>query len=292
MTRLPLVVACLLLVPLAPLAGADEEPTIIELKGKAPDWWTPEVAAAADAAGQEGKLLNPLTGETFTPQAAAAVADIPVGAPDYLFVRPGALFLTLSIGGVGGLCTYNFIYSSGTQIGTAGHCVSYVGQPVYILAVTPGPTPLITPLGKVASFRNGGIGDDWALININATWQPWVDPNMAYLGGPSCSAWNGSLSVVKHVGHGIQTGVIAAVPRVSQAFASDGKAFSGAGEVSGGDSGSLMIQVTPSAGCALGAAAGIVTHCASIGGTVCIPLYWATDVRSVPATVTVGFDPL
>jgi hypothetical protein len=285
-----LLAACLLVLPALPLGGAAvQATTVMELKAKAPDWWTPEVRLAAQQAALEGKLLNPLTGETFTPREAAALVTVPVGAPDYLFIRPGSLALTES----GFLCTYNFIYSAGTQIGTAGHCPSYAAEPFYILS-TPAPTiPLVSALGTAGSYSNGGIGNDWALININPSWRAWVDPSMAWLGGPSCSTWNGASSIVKHTGHGIQTGLVGSIPRLSDAGPSDGNSFSGYGGVSGGDSGSPMIQVFGvNTGCALGSAAGILTHCASIGGTVCLPLFYATDIRKVPATVTIGFDPI
>lgn len=260
---------------------------IRELKAQAPTWWTTEVKDAAIKAGADGKLYNPLADEFVDPPKAAPLGGVPAGSPDYLFIRPGALFL----GGSGALCTYNFIWGAGTQIGTAGHCVSFVGETVFILSV-PAPTiPLVTALGTVDSFQNAGIGNDWALIDINPAWHFWVDPNMAYLGGPSCSEWNGAFGAVKHVGHGIQTGLVASVPRISQANSGIGNSFNGIGEVSGGDSGSPMIKIETNTGCIGGSAAGIVTHCAAISA-VCLPQYWATDVRSVPATVTTGLDPL
>jgi hypothetical protein len=288
-----LLAVLLLIVPLLPPGGASEPAqTVMELKGKAPAWFTPEVRLAADRAAVDGRLLDPLTGDTYEPREATVGTPIPAGAPDYLFIRPGALFM----GDDGALCTYNFIYGSGTQIGVAGHCVTGVGEPVYILA-SPAPTlPLLTALGTVASFHNNGIGDDWALITISTQWRSWVDPNMAYLGGPSCSAWSGLGGTVKHVGHGIQTGLVMAVPRVGTNSISDGNAFTGISAVSGGDSGSALIQVTigtvPNTACAMGTAAGVLTHCGSIDGVVCIPSYWATDIRKVPATVTTGADPL
>lgn len=294
MARIQTLLATLLLtLPVLALGGAADTSgpaaTVLELKGVAPDWWTPEVRAAADRAALEGKLLDPLTGDTYTPEEAQAIVTIPAGAPDYLFIRPGAL--ALSDGGA--LCTYNFIYTAGTQIGLAGHCVERTGEPVYILAA-PGPTiPLVTALGTVASYRDGGVGNDWALITIGTQWRNWVDPNMAYLGGPSCSAWTGTGGPIKHVGHGIQTGLAAAVPRVGYAGPSTiTGGFTGQTEVSGGDSGSAIVQVASGTGCAMGAAAGILTHCAAIAGLVCIPIFWATDIRKVPATVTTGFDPL
>lgn len=273
---LPLILVLALAAPLAPSVGA-EDVQPMELRGTAPAWWTPETMAATDAAAEEGKLLNPLTGETFTWPQAAAVLGIPAGSPDYLFVRPGALYLSANLA----LCTTNFVYDDLTRIGTAGHCVEKNGERAYILAA---PTvPLVTTLGTVATHQNGGIGNDYALININAQWQPFVDPGMAYVGGPSCSEWGGASSLAKHAGHGIQTGLVAAVPRVSLVDWSTGSSFSGKGEVSGGDSGSGIISIT---GCTLGSAAGIITHCASLTGFECLPLFWATDIRSVPGTVS------
>jgi len=284
--RILLAIGMLIATGLPLVGGSESEYKIIQLKGEAPVWWTEEARAMADLAGAQGKLYNPLTREFVGPEATAPV-NLPV-SPDYLFIRPGSLFLSNS----GALCTYNFIYSSSTQIGAAGHCVAGVGEVVYILAV-PAPTiPLVTRLGSVASFHNNGIGDDWSLMNIDAQWRTWVDPNMANVGGPSCSTWNGTGGVLKHTGHGIQTGLVASIPRVSQASASDGTRYTGVGEISGGDSGSPMIQVVANAGCAMGMAAGIVTHCASLTGLDCLPIYWASDIRIVPATVTVGLDPL
>src|SRR5690242_320404 len=116
-----LLATCLLVLPALPMSGAEQATTILELKATAPDWWTPEVKLAAQRAAAEGKLLNQLTGETFTPQQPALLGvTVPAGAPDYLFIRPGSLALAES----GFLCTYNFIYTGGTQIGTAGHCPS------------------------------------------------------------------------------------------------------------------------------------------------------------------------
>ncbi|MBI2077615.1 MAG: hypothetical protein HYT80_04475 [Euryarchaeota archaeon] len=280
---------CALLIPLVPVAGSEETTSVaygvMELEGKAPDWWTPEAALAAKAAAAEGLLYNPLTGETVAPT--AVPVGVPAGAPDYLFIRPGALYLSES----GVLCTYNFIYSAFRQIGTAGHCPESRGETVYILAV---PTiPLVTALGTVGSFRNGGVGNDWALINIDPAWDLFVDANVAYVGGPSCAAWSPGVEAGKHVGHGIQTGLIASVPRTSAILAFDGRSFQGVGEISGGDSGSPMVEVAGALpGCATGGAVGVMTHCATITGIECLPLFFGTDIRRVPATVTLGLDPI
>lgn len=278
-------VAGLLILSLAPVAGADQESDyqIMEMKGNAPSWWTEDVMAAARDAAADGLLLNPLTGATVVPP---PLNGIPI-SPDYVFIRPGALFL----GESGALCTYNFIYSDSSQIGTAGHCVERRGETVYILAA---PTiPLVTALGTVDSFQNAGIGKDYALIDIASEWDLFVDPNMAYLGGPSCSSWTPGLEAGKHVGHGIQTGLVASVARVSAITDWDSNSFEGVGEISGGDSGSPMVEVAGSLpGCAAGGAVGVMTHCLTITGIECLPLFFGTDIDVVPATVTVGLDPL
>lgn len=277
------------MIPILPLSGGvTPDYDIVPLIRENPEWLTADVQEAATRAAADGKLYSPFTGESVEPKAVAPV-DIPVGAPDYLFIRPGALASTEV-----GLCTYNFIYGAGTQIGLAGHCVGGVGESVWILAVASTMLPLITELGKVASFHNNGIGDDWALININSQWWPWVDPNMAYLGGPSCPTWDGAVPRDgKTVGHGIQTGLVAAVPRDHVILEADGVSFFGAGEISGGDSGSPIIQVRNNLlTCSMGAAAGILTHGATLTGLDSLPLFWGTDIRQVPAIVTTGFDPL
>lgn len=286
-----LLAVTILIAPLLPTgSAADTEPQIIELKGVAPDWFTPALEEAAVAAAREGKAIDPLTGQVFEPREAAVPGGIPYGSPDYLFVRPGAL----AVGSSGSLCTYNFVYSSSAQIGTAGHCVSTPGERFYILAFPRplSPVTLFVYLGTVAGYSNGGIGNDWALINIDPVWAPYVDPNMAWIGGPSCASWSGNGGPMKHTGHGIQTGLVASVPRASYAFVSNGQSFNGLGEVSGGDSGSAIIQASFSPGCTGGNAAGVITHCASVTRVECLPIFYATDIRVVPATVTTGFDPL
>ena len=285
-----------LVVPLVPVAGADEpnaldgwiDYDLMDVKGRAPEWWTPDAIAGAADAALRGELYNPLTGEFVKPQPASAPGGgIPAGAPDYLFIRPGALFLSES----GVLCTYNFIYAAFRQIGTAGHCVEGRGETVYIVAA---PTiPLVTALGTVASFQDAGVGSDWALINIDPAWDPFVDANVAYVGGPGCSVWSPGLEAGKHTGHGTQTGLVASVPRISAIIAFDGREFQGAGELSGGDSGSPMVEAAGSLpGCIGGGAVGVLTHCATITGIECLPLFWGTDIRRVPAAVTTGLDPV
>jgi hypothetical protein len=280
-----MLVAGVLIIPLLPIAGADtaSEYQLMELKTQAPSWWTPEAMAGARAAAERGELFNPVTGASVVPP---PLGGLPL-APDYVFIRPGALFLSES----GAICTYNFIYSNHQQIGTAGHCVEGRGEVVYILAA---PTiPLVTALGKVAGSKNAGVGNDYALIDIDSQWSQFVDPNVAYVGGPSCSVWTPAVEAGKHVGHGIQTGLIASVPRVSAITDFDGRSFEGAGELSGGDSGSPMVEAAGSLpGCVGGGAVGVLTHCATITGIECLPLFFGTDIRRVPATVTTGLDPV
>jgi hypothetical protein len=289
LTRTYWVASTALLMIAAPAAGGlfvpEPETHLMEMKRAAPDWWTPDLIAEVDRASDAGLWFNPFDHETVAP-AAAPAGGVPV-APDYLLIRPGALFL----GSSGALCTYNFVYASATKIGTAGHCVEKVGERVYILAA---PTvPIVFAVGTVSAFKNAGVGNDWALITIDPQWSLFVDPNMAYLGGPSCPVWSPSLSEGKTVGHGIQTGLVAAVPRVHTVLAWDGRSFNGAGEISGGDSGSPLVQVnSPLPGCVAGAAIGVLTHCSTITGIECLPLFYGTDIRRVPATVTAGLDPV
>lgn len=93
-------------------------------------------------------------------------------------IQPGS---RITMGGLG--CTTNWVYQGlgrwrGQQfIGTAGHCVSHVGEPVYL---TDGPFPLsFSPglrIGKVAYKSRAW---DFALIRIEPRNFRYVDASMA-----------------------------------------------------------------------------------------------------------------
>jgi|GEM_PF-1832867 len=265
-------------VALAPLETGDEA----YLPG--PAWFQDSVAEAAEGAARSGRLYEVHADADGTLQ-----GGVPV-APDYLFVRPGALLILEKANGKRTLCTSNFIYTNGTQIGTAGHCAERVGQPVYILAAPV--VPVVAYLGTVQSFTNTGPQNDWALIDILPQWSAFVDPNVAYVGGPACAAWSGTVAadtLVKHVGHGTTTGLVTSVPRAARLTYADGQRLGLTGVVSPGDSGGpLVVANDARPGCELGAALGIVTGGPGGCSTACTQIY-GTDIRQVPATVTTGW---
>jgi hypothetical protein len=87
-------------------------------------------------------------------------------------LRPGAL-MTAPAG-----CTLNFVFRDGGgafYIGTAGHCVSSVGQRVSASGVG--------PFGSVVYRRLQGV-NDFALIKIDADKSALVNPTMCTWGGP------------------------------------------------------------------------------------------------------------
>ena len=136
----------------------------IPLKGERPAWYTDELSAQVHAAGG---------------QPVAAPGDAPL--PGEVGIRPGSWILE-PYG-----CTANFIFQSGGSyaIGTAGHCVDANGQSVVLLTVAPGgANPVLVDVGTVITFRNNGIGDDFALVSIRPELNAWVFPTMAVVGGP------------------------------------------------------------------------------------------------------------
>lgn len=103
----------------------------------------------------------------------------PVGAASTTpVIQPGA---RITMGGAG--CTANWVYAGtgrlrGQQfLGTARHCVSGVGQPVYL---TDGPFPLsFAPSLRIGKVVYVSKALDFSLIRIDKTNFRYVDPAMA-----------------------------------------------------------------------------------------------------------------
>jgi hypothetical protein len=142
-------------------------------------------------------------------------------------------------------CTMNFIFRSGGSfaIGTAGHCVSRVGEPVTLLTLAPGTeNPVLVNVGNVLSVRDNGIGDDFALVSVRPELNAWVDPTIALVGGP-CGAYSGSgPETVWHYGHGLGIGT-GGTPRAGVALTWRADAYGWDGAAIFGDSGS-PVRVT------------------------------------------------
>jgi hypothetical protein len=142
-------------------------------------------------------------------------------------------------------CTMNFVFQQGGSyaIGTAGHCVERVGEPVTLLTLAPGTeNPVLVDVGSVISFRDNGIGDDFGLVSVRPELNEWVDPTIAAVGGP-CGAYTGSgPETVWHYGHGLGIGT-GGTPRAGVALTWREDAYGWDGAAIFGDSGS-PVRVT------------------------------------------------
>ncbi len=162
-------------------------------------------------------------------------------------IRPGAEMASPSG------CTYNWVFTAGgnTYIGTAGHCIN-AGQTAHLTG--------IGIIGNaVFSTGDGGVGNDFALIKVNADKVQWVNPEMCQWAGPTgtftgATSFTGKVTV--QTGHGLVPSVSALVPPrpktgVGVSYGVD--SFTWSGTSWPGDSGSpIRLQG--------GLAVGVVTH--------------------------------
>lgn len=261
--------ATVLVISLLPLIGAqaaapqDARAQLIELKAPIPDWFTPQLAELVGTKGM-----------------ASAPVDAPL--PGEVGIRPGSWMISPA------WCTMNFVFQNGSRlgIGTAGHCAKN-GDEVVILTLAPNTqNPVLVEIGSVIVSHNGGVGNDFALVEIKPELHPWVFPAIATIGGP-CGAYTGEglVSVnnpadldrgelvpgtfelgdtVFHYGHGVGMGT-GGTPRTGAALAWYPDSFTWAGALYGGDSGSAVrIQDLK--------AAGNLTHGLADGATGLVPL--------------------
>lgn len=84
-----------------------------------------------------------------------------------------------------------------TFIMTAGHCVDRVGQRVALEGEG--------EIGSVVAFRNGGYGEDFALVSVDDSKLHRVDASMIGWKGPVGVATEPGLEAVKHYGWGALT---------------------------------------------------------------------------------------
>jgi hypothetical protein len=210
-----------------------EDGYAVPLRGETPDWYTPELAARVEAA--DG-------------QPVAAPGDAPL--PGEVGIRPGSWMISPAG------CTMNFVFRSGSGygIGTAGHCVDGTGDHVVLLTVAPGgANPVLVDIGTVVKYRDGGIGNDFALVSIRPELNAWVFPTIAVVGGP-CGAYTGSgPETVWHYGHGLVIGT-GGTPRAGVGLRWGTNEFGWTGAAIFGDSGSAVRVGTGLA------AAGDLTH--------------------------------
>ncbi|MGH3517097.1 MAG: hypothetical protein ACRDQ7_06690 [Haloechinothrix sp.] len=220
--------------PSAPFAGA----TVTELIAPKPDWYTDELHAKAVAAAQQGEGV-----------AIPDSVDYPTSALLFTGIRPGSWIISPSG------CTANFVFGSpgNYSIGTAGHCTE-VGDEVTVIAA-PG---LLMNIGTTVRSVDNGVGDDFALIDIYPEMQEYVNPSMAYFGGPTAVGSPQFGDLVEHAGHGLVIGT-GGTPRAGivvyrgEGDSANSDAFAWDGAASPGDSGSPVRLVS-------GEAAGDLTH--------------------------------
>lgn len=247
----------------APLTSSTEV-VATPLSAPQPDWYTAELHQSVLSAAEDGEGVALPDG-----------AEVPASALAFTGIRPGSWMISPAG------CTLNFVFgsvdttttstttsngkgqgkggkkataSSGdAYIGTAGHCTER-GDEVTIVAA-PG---ILMNIGTTVTSVDGGVGNDFALIDVRPEMEQYVTPSTAYFGGPTAAGDPQFGDVVTHAGHGVvigtggtpRTGVVvyrgAGEEGGSDAFAWDGAAAPG-------DSGSFVLESD-------GTAAGDLTH--------------------------------
>ena len=156
----------------------------MELKKETPAWYTDALHEKVVAAGKKGESV-PIPEDANVPQSALAFTGI----------RPGSWMFAPS------WCTLNFVFGGTDSIGTAGHCAS-VGDEVTIIAA-PG---VLMAIGTTTKSVDGGIGNDFALIDVYPAMEQYVNPSMAILAGPTGKKAPVLGDPILHVGHGLAIG--------------------------------------------------------------------------------------
>lgn len=242
------VAAALAIVPVASGLVAGSQPRNAQERL---DWMTPELADRLEAGERVPFEEIPGFPGSDSPY---ADAQIP-----YTRIRPGSPL------GVSQLaCTANFVFESGDRlgIGTAGHCTQVGSQEQVLVADPDSQTIGLLDFGEtIMSTGNGGIGNDFALIEIDAQHHDLVHPAIAEIGGPcGLRATTGVGDPIQFYGHGVGVGA-GGQPRTG-AVIDQGDGWINYARLpagSGGDSGSPVRYVVDGADTDLAAAA-INTH--------------------------------
>jgi hypothetical protein len=239
--------------------------TAVPLAAATPDWYTPELHQRVLAAGAEGVPL---------PDG----AEVPASALAFTGIRPGSWMISPS------WCTMNYVFGSasttttnrrgrtstsggGLYIGTAGHCTE-VGDEV-VLIMAPG---VLVNIGQTVKSVDGGVGNDFALVQIRPELHSQTNPSMAIWGGPTAVGTPRFGQGLLHVGHGLAIGT-GGTPRAGLTTYTGGgdtndetAAYGWDGAATPGDSGSAVRDAT-------GPAVGNLTHL--VVGTEYLPAYIA-----------------
>lgn len=219
--------------------------------------------------------------------AAALPAVAAYGGAGCFGIRPGAWLLLLEGGSVG-WCSMAHVYGSpgNYAISTAGHCGRVGDRATVIAAFSSTGIPILLDFGTFSkSTGDGGIGNDWALIGVNAAYQHLVSPTMCAWGGPTGMYTKTGTTVgftwprqvgrtptittntdpllpqaILHYGHGTGLGTGVGTARVGTAVDWRSSYFTWFGAITPGDSGSGSNTATGDTIGAVREAAGINTH--------------------------------
>jgi len=137
----------------------------------------------------------------------------------------------------------NFVFTSdGTDryIGTAAHCVSFVGQSVALSGIT-GSIGTVAFSGWAATPNH-----DFALVRVSSSRLSQVNPAMCHWGGPVSLAagYQDEPVLLEHYGHGIGAGSLAQTKaRRGVGTAWNDEAFFMATAGTFGDSGSPVMSI-------------------------------------------------
>ena len=219
-------------------------------------------------------------------EAAGPTATTAAGA-GCLGIRPGGLLLSVTPNSIGWYSLAHVYGTAGSyDISTAGHCGKTGDTATMVAALGnrgDATGVILLDFGRYATSKDGGLGNDWALIDIFAQYQNLVTPTMCFWGGPRGSyTKTGRLvdvtfpknrlvptitltpdpflaQTIVHYGHGTAVGT-GGTPRAGEAIAWGATHFMFFGAISPGDSGSGSNTLTGDTVGANMEAAGINTH--------------------------------
>lgn len=160
----------------------------------------------------------------------------------YTHIRPGA-----ALGIPQRACTANFVFQNETSlaIGTAGHCMRS-SEIFSTLLVNADHEIGLVPIGETM-YRSRGVGNDFGLIELDASVHHVVEPAVSVIDGPCGWGWSEFGAPVQMYGHGVGWGA-GGQPRTgtvldpSDAYFNDAVYHTIAPGASGGDSGSPVID--------------------------------------------------
>jgi hypothetical protein len=245
-----------------------EEPTLVTRDGRFFDVGTAELEAAVQASAAAGP-----TATTY-------------GGTGCLGIRPGAWLLLISGGSIG-WCSMAHVYGSpgAYDISTAGHC-GKTGDTATVIAALGNRADatgvVLLDFGTFGTSHDGGLGNDWALIDIDPAYQGLVSPTMCLWGGPQgMFTKTGDVASINwprrglpsasinpdpmlaqgilHYGHGTGVGA-GGTPRAGTAIAWRASHFMFEAAIAPGDSGSAANTTGGDTVGATREAAGIITH--------------------------------